>query len=82
MTTSAERSRPNVGYLSSAIRVRSVPMRKTVHNAIDSCELHFDDHAIPGEYLIGQEGQGFEHMLSALNSERVLAAASLALSRL
>jgi acyl-CoA dehydrogenase len=55
--------------------VRSVPMRKTVHNAIDSCELHFDDHAIPGEYLIGQEGQGFEHMLSALNSERVLAAA-------
>jgi acyl-CoA dehydrogenase len=55
--------------------VRSVPMQKTVHNAIESCELHFDDLAVPNEYLIGQEGQGFEHILSALNSERVLAAA-------
>jgi acyl-CoA dehydrogenase len=55
--------------------VRCVPMRKDVHNAIESCELYFDDLAIQGEYLIGQEGQGFEHMLSALNSERVLMAA-------
>lgn len=55
--------------------VRSVPMRKNVHNAIESCELYFDDLAVPDEYLIGQEGQGFEHILSALNSERVLAAA-------
>jgi acyl-CoA dehydrogenase len=55
--------------------VRCTPMRKNVYNAIDSCELQFDDLAVPTEYLIGQEGQGFEHILSALNSERVLAAA-------
>jgi acyl-CoA dehydrogenase len=55
--------------------VRCTPMRKNVYNAIDSCELQFDDLAVPNEYLIGQEGQGFEHILSALNSERVLAAA-------
>jgi len=55
--------------------LRITPMRKNVHNAIASCELHFDDLAIPAEYLIGEEGQGFEHILSALNSERVLAAA-------
>jgi hypothetical protein len=55
--------------------VRRVPMRKTVHNAIDSCELYLDDLRIPEEYLIGEEGRGFEHILSALNSERVLAAA-------
>jgi acyl-CoA dehydrogenase len=54
---------------------RRVPMQKTVLNAIESCEVHFDDLAVPNECLIGQEGQGFEHMLSALNSERVLAAA-------
>jgi acyl-CoA dehydrogenase len=55
--------------------VRCVPMRKSVHNAIESCEVYFDDLAVPSEYLIGQEGQGFEHILSALNSERVLSAA-------
>jgi acyl-CoA dehydrogenase len=55
--------------------VRRAPMRKNVYNAIDSCELQFDDLLIPNEYLIGQEGQGFEHILSALNSERVLASA-------
>jgi acyl-CoA dehydrogenase len=55
--------------------VRIVPMPKTVHHAIASCELLFDDMAVPDDYLIGQEGQGFEHLLPALNSERVLAAA-------
>ena len=55
--------------------VRRVPMRKTVHNAVDSCELYLDDLRIPDEYLIGDEGRGFEHILFALNSERVLAAA-------
>jgi acyl-CoA dehydrogenase len=55
--------------------IRRVPMRKNVHNAVDSSELHFEDVRVPNEYLIGQEGQGFEHILSALNSERVLMAA-------
>jgi acyl-CoA dehydrogenase len=55
--------------------VRRIPMRKNVHNAIGCSEVHFDELAIPHGYLIGQEGQGFEHILFALNSERVLAAA-------
>lgn len=55
--------------------VRRVPMLKNMHNAVDSCELFLDDVAVPDDYLIGQEGQGFEHILSALNSERVLTAA-------
>jgi acyl-CoA dehydrogenase len=55
--------------------VQRIPMRKNVLNAIESSEVQFDELAIPNEYLIGHEGQGFEHILSALNSERVLAAA-------
>jgi acyl-CoA dehydrogenase len=50
-------------------------MRKNVLHAIESSEMLFDEFAIPNEYLIGQEGHGFDHILSALNSERVLAAA-------
>ncbi len=38
-------------------------------------ELFFDDLEIPAENLIGTEGQGFKHLLSGLNAERVLIAA-------
>jgi acyl-CoA dehydrogenase len=55
--------------------VTRVPMRKCVHEAIDSCELILDDLALPNDFLIGEEGQGFEQILSALNHERVLVAA-------
>jgi hypothetical protein len=37
--------------------VRIVPMPKTVHHAIASCELLFDDMAVPDDYLIGQEAK-------------------------
>ena len=38
-------------------------------------ELFFDDLEIPAENLIGTEGEGFKHLLSGLNAERVLIAA-------
>lgn len=38
-------------------------------------ELFFDNLEIPAENLIGTEGQGFKHLLSGLNAERVLIAA-------
>ena len=38
-------------------------------------ELFFDNLEVPEENLIGTEGQGFKHLLSGLNAERVLIAA-------
>jgi len=38
-------------------------------------ELFFEDLEIPAQNLIGTEGQGFKHLLSGLNAERVLIAA-------
>ncbi len=38
-------------------------------------ELFFDAVEVSGENLIGTEGQGFRHLLSGLNAERVLIAA-------
>ena len=40
-----------------------------------SCELFFDDLAIPAENLLGQEGKGFKVILDGMNAERVLIAA-------
>ena len=38
-------------------------------------ELFFDNLEIPAENLIGEEGQGFEYILTGLNAERTLIAA-------
>ncbi len=38
-------------------------------------ELFFDNLEIPTENLIGEEGQGFKYILTALNAERILIAA-------
>ncbi len=38
-------------------------------------ELFFENVEVPAENLIGTEGQGFKHLLSGLNAERVLIAA-------
>lgn len=40
-----------------------------------TAEVFFDDVTMPGEALIGQEGQGFRHILDGLNAERILIAA-------
>jgi acyl-CoA dehydrogenase len=49
------------------------PIRNMVNH--ETNELFFDDLEIPAENLIGTEGQGFKHLLSGLNAERVLIAA-------
>jgi acyl-CoA dehydrogenase len=38
-------------------------------------EVFFDDVEVPAEALIGEEGLGFDHLLSVLNQERVVVAA-------
>ncbi|MDD2765763.1 MAG: acyl-CoA/acyl-ACP dehydrogenase, partial [Opitutaceae bacterium] len=38
-------------------------------------ELFFENLEVPAENIIGTEGQGFKHLLSGLNAERVLIAA-------
>jgi acyl-CoA dehydrogenase len=38
-------------------------------------EVFFDDVEIPSSALIGEEGQGFKHVLDGMNAERILVAA-------
>ncbi|MFU8815087.1 MAG: acyl-CoA dehydrogenase family protein [Pseudomonadales bacterium] len=40
-----------------------------------SCELFFDDLAVPRENLLGAEGDGFKVILDGMNAERILIAA-------
>jgi len=40
-----------------------------------SCELFFDDLAVPAENLLGEEGKGFKVILDGMNAERILIAA-------
>ncbi len=40
-----------------------------------SCELFFDDLAVPRENLLGEEGAGFKVILDGMNAERILIAA-------
>ncbi len=49
------------------------PIRNMVNH--ETNELFFDNLELPAESLIGTEGQGFKHLLSGLNAERVLIAA-------
>jgi len=37
-----------------------------------SCELFFDDLALPKENLLGEEGKGFKVILDGMNAERIL----------
>jgi acyl-CoA dehydrogenase len=38
-------------------------------------EVSFEDVAIPGDTLVGEEGKGFRHILDGMNAERILIAA-------
>ena len=49
------------------------PIRNMVNH--ETNELFFDDLELPEDALIGTEGEGFKHLLSGLNAERVLIAA-------
>jgi len=55
------------------VEIRPIP--KTARNAVGSCEVFYDDLPVEGWRLVGEEGQGFRHLLAGLNPERVLIAA-------
>src|SRR5205814_9787473 len=43
---------------------------------VETCELHFQDFAVPEENLIGGvEGHGFKHVMTGLEAERLNVAA-------
>lgn len=51
------------------------PIPKVARNAVGSCEVFYDDLPVEGWRLVGEEGRGFQQLLSGLNPERVLIAA-------
>ena len=50
-------------------------IEKMGRKAVDSNELFIDGLPVPKDDLIGEEGQGFRHILHGLNPERILIAA-------
>ncbi|AWN49028.1 acyl-CoA dehydrogenase [Methylobacterium terrae] len=49
------------------------PIRTMMNH--NSCEVFFDNMAVPAENLVGEEGKGFRYILSGMNAERLLIAA-------
>jgi acyl-CoA dehydrogenase len=49
------------------------PIKTMMNHA--TTELFFDNFEVPAENLVGEEGQGFRHLLDGLNAERILIAA-------
>ena len=58
------------------VRGKSLEIRKvsTMMNH-STTELFFDNMFVPKENLIGEEGKGFDYILSGMNAERILIAA-------
>jgi len=49
---------------------------KLGYKGVETCELHFQDFAVPEANLIGgEEGRGFKHVMTGLESERINVAA-------
>ena len=49
---------------------------KLGYKSVETCELHFDNFLVPAENLIGgAEGQGFKHVMTGLEAERLNVAA-------
>ncbi|MEO9321948.1 acyl-CoA dehydrogenase family protein [Nocardioides sp. C4-1] len=51
------------------------PIPKAGRNAVATCETFYDNLPVESWRLVGEEGQGFKHILSGLNPERILIAA-------
>jgi alkylation response protein AidB-like acyl-CoA dehydrogenase len=49
------------------------PIRTMMNHA--TTEVFFDEVRVPGDNLIGEEGQGFRYILDGMNAERILIAA-------
>jgi alkylation response protein AidB-like acyl-CoA dehydrogenase len=58
-------------------------LQKLGYKGVETCELHFANFAVPAESLIGGvEGQGFKHVMTGLESERLnVAARGLGIAR-
>jgi acyl-CoA dehydrogenase len=56
-----------------AIKMRPIP--KMGRNAVESCETFITDFEVPAQCLVGEEGNGFYHLLDGLNPERIFIAA-------
>jgi alkylation response protein AidB-like acyl-CoA dehydrogenase len=49
---------------------------KLGYKGVETCEIHFQDFAVPSNNLIGgEEGAGFKHVMTGLESERINVAA-------
>ena len=57
----------------AAISVRLI--EKMGRHAVDSNELFIDDLRVPHADLVGEEGEGFSHIMAGLNPERIVIAA-------
>ena len=51
-------------------------LRKIGNRASDTAELFFDDCRVPARYLLGRENQGFFHIMTNFQGERLMAALS------
>ena len=74
-----------VGKRSEGLSVFIVDLREAVGRGLDirkidamlnhnTCEVFFDNLAVPAENLIGEEGQGFRYIVDSMNAERILIA--------
>jgi alkylation response protein AidB-like acyl-CoA dehydrogenase len=55
--------------------VVATPIPKLGMRCVGSCEVQLDDAFVPDEYVIGEVDQGWRHILTTLNNERILVAA-------
>jgi alkylation response protein AidB-like acyl-CoA dehydrogenase len=55
--------------------VVSTPIPKLGMRCVASCEVQLDDAYVPEDYVIGEVDRGWQHILTTLNNERILAAA-------
>ncbi len=51
------------------------PISKAGRNAVASCEVFYDELPVEAWRMVGEQGQGFRHILHGLNPERILLAA-------
>jgi acyl-CoA dehydrogenase len=57
----------------NAIQLRLI--HKMGRHAVDSNELFIDDFRVPHTDIVGEEGEGFYHLIDGLNPERIVIAA-------
>lgn len=56
----------------SAVKIRPIP--KMGREAVQSCEVFYDNLRVPVEDRVGEEGKGFQYLLDGLNAERIVVA--------